>query len=165
MSLNLYPTIPTARRFFSQASVLGAAMLSLVLLTSAGCEDNAIGRSCDVSSDAGLMQVVFNGQALECPTRLCIKPSTATGVASNPHTAAYCTAECSKDSDCDGESRDKKNPRDFRCTSGFTCGIAFEVGPLCCKKVCVCKDFVPKTGLVSPASCDKNRGASTCQNL
>jgi hypothetical protein len=33
-----------------------------------------------------------------------------------------------------------------RCKSGFVCGVGFEVGPLCCKKICLCKDFIPKTG-------------------
>lgn len=166
MSLKLYPTTPKARRRLSHASALGGALLSLVLLTSSGCEDNAIGRSCDVTSDAGAMQAVFNGQALECPTRLCVKPSRNMGVAKPVDTTAYCTAECSKDSDCEGEGRDKSNSRDKRCQTGFTCGVAFEVGPLCCKKICVCRDFIPaKEGIPTPASCDKSKGTSTCQNL
>src|SRR2546423_3490370 len=98
-----------------------AAVLSAVTLVAAACEDKAIGRPCDVQSDAGAMQAVFNGQALECPSRICIKPSREQSVAVTD-TAPYCTAECSKDSDCDGERRDTGNPRDRRCKSGFVCG-------------------------------------------
>jgi hypothetical protein len=148
-----------------------AAALFVVVLMCAGavlgtgCEDKAIGRPCDVQSDAGAMQAVFNGQALECPSRICVKPSREQGVAITD-TAPYCTAECSKDSDCDGERRDTSNARDRRCKSGFVCGVGFEVGPLCCKKLCLCRDFIAQMGgLQTPASCDKSRMASTCQNL
>ena len=144
-----------------------AAVLSAVTLVAAACEDKAIGRPCDVQSDAGAMQAVFNGQALECPSRICVKPARDQGVATESQTSAYCTAECSNDSDCDGERRDPSNGRDRRCTMGYVCGVAFEVGPLCCKKICLCKDFVnvPAGGLQTPSSCDKSRGVSTCQNL
>lgn len=163
---------PSARQRL-MASALGASLL-VVTVALAGCEDKAIGRKCDVQGDAGAMQAVFNGQALECPSRICMKPSAvagsiaATAAAStsgpNTTTAAYCTAECSKDSDCDGETRDPRATDDRRCVSGFVCGVAFEVGPLCCKKLCLCKDFIdPKKGLQGPVSCDKR--VSTCQNL
>jgi hypothetical protein len=154
----------TARHLLQ--AILGGAVLTALAFASTGCEDKAIGRPCDVSSDAGAMQAVFNGQALECPTRLCVKPSRDQAIARPVDTAPYCSAECSKDSDCDGERRDKTNPRDKRCETGFVCGVAFEVGPLCCKKVCLCKDFVnvPQGGLQVPASC-KPGSPSTCQNL
>jgi hypothetical protein len=154
----------TARHVVS--AVLGVALLGALAFGTTACEDKAIGRPCDVSSDAGAMQAVFNGQALECPTRLCVKPSRDQAVARPVDTAPYCSAECSKDSDCDGERRDKTNPRDKRCETGFVCGVAFEVGPLCCKKVCLCKDFitVPQGGLPVPASC-KAGSPSTCANL
>jgi hypothetical protein len=98
-------------------------------------------------------------------TRICVKPARDTGVATAAHTAPFCTAECSKDSDCDGETRDSANSGDKRCKGGFVCGVGFEVGPLCCKKICLCKDFIPKAGLTAAASCDKSKGVSTCPNL
>jgi hypothetical protein len=156
------PKTTTARRLLSALSLAGA-LSSLVFVLSA-CEDKAIGRRCDVQADAGPMQAVFNGQALECPTRICLKPARDNNVASNVDTAPYCTAECSSDSDCDGETRDRSNGADRRCKGGFVCGVGFEVGPLCCKKICVCKDFVPATGLPPPVTCDKAKG-SECQNL
>jgi hypothetical protein len=143
-------------------SLLGATLAAGVFVLTA-CEDKAIGRRCDLQADAGAQQAGYNGQALECPTRICVKPAYEQGVA-DKQTAPYCTAECSKDSDCDGETRDSKNGADRRCTTGFMCGIAFEVGPLCCKKLCLCKDFIPKEGLPPRTSCDKGKGG-TCQNL
>lgn len=139
-------------------------LLCGLALGAAACEDQAIGRPCDVQADAGALQAVYNGQALECPSRICLKPARDNTVARTVDTVAYCTAECSKDSDCDGETRSKSNPRDRRCTTGFVCGVAFEVGPLCCKKLCLCKDFLPegKTQLQTPASCMSS--TSMCQN-
>jgi hypothetical protein len=153
----------TARHVVSALALVGA--LSSLVFVLAACENNAIGRRCDVQADAGLNQAVFNGQALECPSRICVKPARDVAVASQVDTAPYCTAECSKDSDCDGETRDTNNKGDMRCKGGFVCGVGFEVGPLCCKKICLCKDFIPKTGLPPAASCDKSKGISTCPNL
>ncbi len=140
--------------------------LSLPLaLAAAACENNAVGRPCDVRSDGGSLQGSFNREALECPTRLCVKPALQFGGRNvTPETAPHCSAECSSDSDCDGEKRvdpPSKNPRDHRCVNGFVCGITFEVGPLACKKICLCKDFLPdpKTkpreyqSAIHPASC------------
>jgi hypothetical protein len=157
------PTTTTARRMLSALTLVGA-LSSLVFVLSA-CEDKGIGRRCDVQADAGAMQAVFNGQALECPTRICVKPAADPKVAVTD-TAPYCTAECSSDSDCDGETRERGGAdRDRRCKTGFVCGVGFEVGPLCCKKICLCKDFIPSTGLPAAASCDKSKGVSTCPNL
>src|SRR5688572_2499986 len=74
------PTTTTARRLLSALSLAGA--LSSLVFVLAACEDKAIGRRCDVQADAGPMQAVFNGQALECPTRICLKPARDNGVAS-----------------------------------------------------------------------------------
>jgi hypothetical protein len=153
----------TARHLFSALALVGT--LSSLVFVLAACEDKAIGRKCDVQADAGLSQAVFNGQALECPTRICVKPARDNAVATAVDTAPFCTAECSKDSDCDGETRDSANSGDKRCKGGFVCGVGFEVGPLCCKKICLCKDFIPKAGLTAAASCDKSKGVSTCPNL
>jgi hypothetical protein len=153
------PTTPKARQLLSILS-LAIALPALVVMLGA-CEDKAIGRLCDVQADAGTKQAVFNGQALECPSRICIKPAYEQGAVAKG-TTAYCTAECSSDSDCDGATR--SGTGDTKCSGGFICAVPFEVGPLCCKKLCVCKDFVDqKLGLPTPASC--NKSVSTCQNL
>lgn len=148
-----------------RAAFIVGAFLASALSMLAGCEDKAIGRQCDAQADAGVLQAAYNGQALECPTRICLKPAREVGVSMGIDTAPYCTAECSKDSDCEGEDRGKGDA-DKRCKSGFVCGVAFEVGPLCCKKLCLCKDFIGTSGIRTPASCMESRNpTSTCQNL
>jgi hypothetical protein len=144
---------------------LGASVLALAAFGSMACEDNGIGRPCDVLADAGQKQAVYNPQALECPSRICLKPivqegATAggtldsTGKGVRP-TGPYCSATCSKDSDCGGQKRDMKSAADdARCMTGYTCGVVFEVGPFCCKKLCICKDFYSGS-LVTPPTCDK----------
>ena len=72
-----------------------------------------------------------------------------------------CTAECSADSDCD---RVPESP----CKTGFTCGVAVTVGPFCCRKFCICKDYVviPDSGSLSePEACKSGTAANACCNL
>jgi hypothetical protein len=119
-----------------------------------------IGRPCDILCDAGAMQAVYNSQALECPSRICLKPLDGTGEAD---TGAFCSSECSTDSDCVGATRDPSNPSDRHCVTGYTCGVAFVVGPLCCKKLCLCKDFLAGP-VQTPMACDpsQNNGVTAC---
>ncbi len=145
-----------------RTSVFGAFLLGLAAFANMACEDNGIGRPCDLMADAGPSQAVYNAQALECPSRICLKP-----VRDNEkelETGAYCSAQCSKDSDCEGQKRDGNDKNDKRCTSGYACGVAFVVGPLCCKKVCLCKDFLSEKGVTVPLTCDprENNGKTAC---
>jgi hypothetical protein len=73
-----------------------------------------------------------------------------------PPTQATCSAECTQDSDCDGELRDPTNALDQRCASGFACSIPFVVSPLACKKLCICKDFLGADDLTTPLACTQN---------
>jgi hypothetical protein len=132
-----------------------ALLVALPLLALAfGCEDKAIGRPCSVLVDAGEGNALENDQALECPTRLCIKPAKDNPELTLLGTKPFCTAECSDDSDCeDGQRRDPNNVDDKRCSGGFTCAVTFETGDLKCKKLCVCKDFVGDKPVPIPASC------------
>jgi hypothetical protein len=115
-----------------------------------------IGAPCDDLIDAGPKQGVFNMAALECTSGMCIKPIDQTGVAD---TWPFCTAECSTDSDCAGRLRNTSDPTDKACVSGFTCGVAFIKGRICCMKICMCMDF---TGgpLSTPAECYLDAGQS-----
>jgi hypothetical protein len=123
---------------------------------------NAIGRPCDLSVDAGPTPAVYNASASECPSNLCFKPAEQPGSPmGNPLTQATCSASCAYDSDCDGELRDPSNPLDQRCMTGFACGIPFVRGPLCCKKLCMCKDFLAPEGLSTPIACQGGADA-TC---
>ncbi len=145
------PVAVFSRMLFGPLTLFGIGLLALV---STGCENLAIGRSCDSLADTTVTSGAVNDQALECPTRLCIKPPRAMGVGVDKQTEAFCTAECENNDDCaESEKRDPKNAMDKRCTTGFTCGIPFTLKPLACKKVCVCKDFTPPDGLMTPVAC------------
>lgn len=133
------------------------AIGAMLVVSSGGCENQSIGRTCKtLATGTTETQAVFNDEALECPTRLCIKPAYQQGTV-QAGTLPFCTAECGKNSDCsDAETRDQKNPADKRCTKGFVCATPFEVGPLKCKKMCVCGDFVDvskSTKIPVPAAC------------
>jgi len=154
------------RRLVS-SSLFAASSLAMLLMAASGCEDKAIGRPCDLLADGGAMKTTLNTQALECPSRICVQPAQDVEISETPDTTSLCSAECSKDSDCsDGQKRGSKGG-DLRCKSGFACGVATEVGDFCCKKVCLCKDFlvIPDGGLSDPAACNPDNGVNTCRNL
>jgi hypothetical protein len=118
------------------------APLALVLTLAAGCADKHIGRPCDlgaVSPDGGTTTgttaTIYSG-ALECPSRICLQPANETNSLAGP----MCTDTCSSDGDCDGENTGG-------CKTGFKCLIETTVGPLCCHRLCVCKDFVDLTNV------------------
>jgi hypothetical protein len=143
-------------------SVLGALGLAAVTFGNTACEDKAIGRPCDVLTDAGPSQGVFNSEALECPSRICLKPVVQQGASGTVDTGPFCSASCSQDSDCESDNtRDTKNPLDKRCSKGFACGIAFVKGKICCQKLCLCKDFLGPAGSQTPIAC-QGAGAAQC---
>ena len=154
------------------AGVGFTAVAGLALLLSlAGCGSKGsafadrflagVGRPCDLTVDAGSNQAVYNASSGDCPKHLCLKPQVQQGAAGSVDTGPTCSAECSQDSDCGGELRDPTNPVDHRCTRGFACGIPMVVGPLSCKKLCVCKDFLGPSGLPTPAACLSGTGSGT----
>lgn len=151
------PSIPRRWRL---AGRLGLALMALGLGTA--CEDKAIGRPCDVTVDASPAQGAYNANATECPTRLCVKPAIQPGVATTLATGPYCTARCSSDTDCAGQERDPGNELDTRCRKGFTCAPIFDKGPLCCEKLCLCRDFFSTSvGPAVPDACKPDSGV-TC---
>lgn len=148
------------RRF--NGSLTLAVVLAVATLTMA-CSENPVGRKCFIGADAGNAgQAIVASPALECPSRTCLHYPQDQGV-TPPEGAEYadmCTAECSSDDECD------KVP-ESPCISGFTCAVPVVVGPFCCRKMCICKDFllVPEGGLPEPAACDASDPANTCCNL
>ncbi len=160
----------TATRSETQGAKASRFAFLLVVLSAAfgsnACEDKAIGRVCELSVDGGAQsQAVVNSQALECPTRLCLRPAQDINMAERVDTTSLCSAECSKDSDCDGgETRKGTNMKDFRCKGGFVCGVATVTGSYCCKKLCMCKDFltIPASGLETPKACDRSVNPMAC---
>lgn len=147
-------------------SLLAAFGLIAVALGNTGCEDKAIGRPCDVLADAGPQQGVFNSEALECPSRICLKPVVDPNAQEiNPPTGAYCSASCSQDSDCEpNQLRDNSNSSDRRCKGGFVCGVPFVRGRICCQKLCLCKDFLVANGAQTPIACQGGQ-AATCNQV
>jgi hypothetical protein len=122
-----------------------------------------VGLPCNLGTgDAGVTvpEAIYNPQALECASRICIKPAAVQSAAVD--TTALCSSSCSQDSDCSGQLRDPTNPNDKRCASGFACTTPFVVGPICCQKMCVCKDFYAGSTITTPPAC-QGSAASTCQ--
>jgi hypothetical protein len=143
------------------------ALAVLVGLASSGCEDKHIGRKCDLGlaggagTSGGSTAATINSQAVECPSRLCLQAAEEQPTTVGP----LCTAECGGDDDCaDGQLGDAASGL---CQTGFKCTIATPVGAFCCKKMCVCKDFLvidPKVGIPVHPNCMSGMG-STCQNV
>jgi hypothetical protein len=158
--------IRPARRFASHIPL--PLLLLLAMVASSACENKHIGRPCELaitddggSSGGGTNATIDVG--LECPARICLLPAAEQTA---PGTTSLCTADCSSDDDCaDGELRNRSDPTDFRCVSGFTCQVAVTVGNFCCRKLCVCKDFVIPT-TKRPAVCDPTpANKANCQNI
>lgn len=129
----------------------------------AGSESPGVGSSCDILTDAGPSQGVYNFEALECPSLICLKPVVQAG-ASPVNTTAFCSADCNEDSDCNGQTRSSTNVLDTRCATGFTCAIPFVKGLLCCRKLCMCKDFLGPAGALTPEACKGDAGL-TCDEV
>lgn len=150
------------------ASLLLVTAASLALGALGAC-DNQVGRICDLGvENPGETEAVMGSPSLDCQSKLCLKIPVAGGktvpddfkpLAAN---RGMCTATCEDDSDCD------KVP-ESPCQTGFTCGIPLVVGPFCCEKVCICKDYVvlPEGGgsLDTPDACKADNAANACCNL
>jgi hypothetical protein len=143
--------------------------LLLLLFTGAtnGCQNNHIGRPCDlnVPDEMGSAASTITGDVLSCPTRICMIPAALTPTDTKP----YCSAECETNDDCsEGEVRSKPERAggDKRCQGGFVCGVASIIGEFCCKKLCICRDFL-LGGVLDPnppLTCTQG-AASTCRNV
>jgi hypothetical protein len=140
-------------------------VLMSIAALSASCADNPVGRICDIgTATPQATDIVVASPSLDCVSRTCLRvPSLRPSPPSQPPGGnnGLCTAECSADSDCD---RVPESP----CTTGFTCGIAVTVGPFCCRKFCICKDYivVPESGeLATPKACEASDKANECCNL
>jgi hypothetical protein len=145
--------------------------IALVLAAAAalaGCSENPVGRICDLGLTPGESESVVASPSLDCVTRTCLRipvqqgAMLETGVNYPTGDLGMCTAECDSDDDCD---RVPESP----CQNGFTCGVPVVVGPFCCRKFCICKDYVvlPDDGgdLPEPDACDANNADNACCNL
>jgi hypothetical protein len=145
------------------------SLAAAAVLAAAGCEGEPVGRICDLGLTPGVNESVVASPSLDCVTRTCLRvPVTEgavlpDGMAPRPPAGdlGLCTAECSSDSDCE---RVPESP----CETGFTCGIPVVVGPFCCKKFCICKDYVllpEQEELAEPMACDPTNADNACCNL
>lgn len=146
----------------STLPVMTVVSLSILILGSCKGDPN-VGQPCDLI-DVSASRTVINANASECQTGVCLKVALdPTRAPMDPPTGATCSAECSSDSDCEGELRDSSNPDDTRCKGGFACGVPFVVGPYCCKKYCMCRDSLGAAGASTPAACQGPNARTTCQ--
>jgi len=150
----------------SHLTLVCVAIAGALLAFGAGaCTDNPVGRICDLGVEVpNETESVVASPSLDCQSRTCLKIPQA---AELPPGSRYpegnrglCTAECDADEDCD---RVPESP----CKTGFTCAIPVVVGPFCCRKMCMCKDYIviPEDGLPIPAACDPDEASNTCCNL
>jgi hypothetical protein len=158
----------------AQATFLMTLGVLVMGWVATGCDDKHIGRPCEVNADAGSTGAtggevaIVSSPVLACPSRICLLPADM-ATATQDMDSAFCTAECSSDDDCsDGETGAKGSGK---CTSGFVCMIPTTTGPFCCKKMCVCHDFVvrPSGGFTTPTAClgsgSGGPNPPTCQNV
>ena len=133
-------------------------LLGLVVVV--GCASEPVGRLCDLGSQPpNPHDIVIASPSLDCISRTCLRvpppdelPPGSVFPAGN---TGLCTAECTADEDCE---RAEGSP----CTTGFACRIAVPVGPYCCRRMCMCRDY----GLpIEPAACDPANPDNTCPNL
>lgn len=149
----------------SLTTIIGAA---LVLLAGVGCGGEPVGRICDLGLTPGASEAVVASPSLDCVSRTCLKVALEVAEKDLPPNSRYptgnlglCTDRCEQDSDCE---RVPESP----CQTGFTCAIPVEVGPFCCEKFCICKDYlvIPDGGVrPTPMACDPTVAANGCCNL
>lgn len=143
--------------------VLGLAFLA------AACTGNPVGRICDLGmTNPSPSTSIVASPSLDCVSRACLRVPLGRelpmGSMYPTGTNGLCTATCQSDADCD---RVPESP----CVTGFTCGIApgLTVGPFCCQKFCICKDYVvipQSTGVLdTPMACDAKNPINACCNL
>lgn len=144
-----------------RASVSTVILVACVGMFLAACSENPVGRKCFIGLDAGAeSQAVIASPALECPSRTCLHVPLTGQLPPDSEYADLCTATCESDSDCD---RVPESP----CQNGFTCAIPVVVGPFCCRKMCICRDYlqIPDGGVPTPAACVPGVPGNTCCNL
>lgn len=141
---------------------ISMAVVTIALAALAvGCGGEPVGRKCFIGNDAGTPTTsVIASPALECPSRTCLQVPLQAELPEGSEYTSLCTAECASDDDCE---RVPESP----CQTGFTCAIPVVVGPFCCRKMCICKDYlvIPDGGVPDPAACIADNPDNGCCNL
>jgi hypothetical protein len=150
-----------------EAAMTQARHVAVLALLLVACSGEPVGRVCDLGTlKPAATEVVVASPSLDCVSRTCLRypaqRELPPGATPPGPQEGLCTAECTSDSDCD---RVPESP----CLTGFTCGIAVTVGPFCCRKFCICKDYVviPEGAkeLEPPKACDPSVTENACCNL
>jgi hypothetical protein len=155
------PSTPVSR--LARAVLLAAVAASVLVGLGAGCEENPVGGFCWLGSDAGAVATTTISNGYECQSRMCLQVPLAAGhelPAEHRSNDPLCTGHCESDDDCE---RVPSSP----CVNGFTCAVATAVGPFCCERLCICKDYliIPDGGIPVPAACDPDEPDNRCVNL
>ncbi|MEO8701624.1 MAG: hypothetical protein ABI867_16380 [Kofleriaceae bacterium] len=166
MNRRVVVSLRTAVGAATRPAFAGLVVLGLILAITTACGGEPVGRLCDLGNEAPAAgEVVVASPSLDCVTRTCLRvplgKELPPGSEFPTGNSGLCTSECETADDCE---RVPESP----CTGGFACGIAVTVGPFCCRKFCVCKDYIviPENGeLETPKACDPDVNENTCQNL
>lgn len=139
-------------------SMIAVGLAASLLVVGCGGED--VGRKCFIGFEVEGDQAVVSSPALECPSRQCLHVAQEAELPAGSTYADQCTAECEVDDDC---NRVPESP----CQTGFTCTVPVTIGPFCCRKLCVCSDYliIPDNGRPVPAACDPDNPENECCNL
>lgn len=146
-------------------------VLMTIAALGAGCSgriDNPVGRICDLgTAQPPPTEVFVASPSLDCESRTCLRqPPTRElppGGTPPPANSGLCTAECSSDDNCD---RVPESP----CVTGFSCRFPVTAGPYCCRRFCICKDYIliPDPDIIQmqiAEACDPANSFNMCCNL
>jgi hypothetical protein len=134
-------------------------LIFVLVVCAVACGGEPVGRVCDLGAIPAVSEVVVASGSLDCVSRTCLRmPLTKELPAGSEFPGGangLCTAECATDDDCE---RASESP----CAGGFACATAVSVGPFCCKKFCMCRDYgIPP----EPLARDPTIAANECPNL
>lgn len=123
-------------------------------LLAVGCQTStvSVGQTCQIGTiDNPPPETTVATPAPECESSVCLHY-----VGSD---ADQCTAECTLDADC------RPSPSSS-CSLGFACMPVVDVGPFCCRAMCVCRDHLQGDGgSLAPLRCDPANPEHECCNL
>ena len=143
----------------ARSNLAFVAIVAVFCLGASACAENPVGRVCFLQTDGSPSTTVVGSPALDCQSRTCLH-----FYGQQLGDEDLCTGDCNSDGDCE---QDPVSP----CESGFTCGVPVVVGPFCCRKMCICKDYLPGSGanrdggLEFPAACEPSDPKNECCNL
>ena len=138
------------------------AILCLSSLGLSGCSTDDVGYPCQLSAAAstttstGAKTAVVVTNALDCLSRLCVRPTTSMTTA-----AGLCSKVCESDDDCPGANDACKSQGGT--AQPYVCRVVKETGGLACCKMCVCSAFVAGTTDTTTATCAN--ATPTCPKL